>query len=82
MITSVSAENVKRVIENFQPNQILGQKEIKNDLGYGDPKVGKTIEAMWLLKIITLITGKGKVFFKRSGIIDWVRKLCYRGKRG
>lgn len=60
IVTSIVAENVKKVINNFQFNQILGRKEIKKELGYGDSKAGKTIEAMQLLGIITPVEGRGK----------------------
>lgn len=60
VLTPIIAENIKKVIENFEINQILGRKEIKNELRYGDYKAGKTIEAMQLLDIIMPIEGKGK----------------------
>lgn len=60
VLTPIIAENVKKVIENFEMNQILGRKEIKNELRYGDYKAGKTIEAMRLLDIVIPIEGKGK----------------------
>ncbi len=60
VMTMKIAENVKRVIENFEINQIFGRKEIKNELNYGDYKAGKTIEAMQLLDIIQPVEGKGK----------------------
>lgn len=60
IITSIVAENIKKVIESFEFNQILGRKEIKDELRYGDSKAGKILETMQLLNIITSIKGKGK----------------------
>lgn len=59
-LTPVIAGNVKRIIEAFELNQIFGRKEIKKELGYGDYKAGKAIEAMQLLHIIIPVEGKGK----------------------
>lgn len=60
MLASSVALSIKEVVETFDVNQIFGRKEIKKELGYGDTKAGKTIEAMQLLKIITSVEGKGK----------------------
>jgi ATP-dependent DNA helicase RecG len=60
VLTPKIAGNVKKVIENFEMNQIFGRKEIKNELQYGDYKAGKTIEAMQLLGIVVPVEGKGK----------------------
>ena len=59
-LTPVIAGNVKRIIEVFDLNQIFGRKEIKEELGYGDYKAGKAIEAMQLLNIVIPVQGKGK----------------------
>ncbi len=59
-LTPVIAGNVKRIIEIFDRNQIFGRKEIKKELGYGDYKAGKAIEAMQMLNIAIPVTGKGK----------------------
>lgn len=59
-LTPIIAGNVKRIIEIFEPNQIFGRKEIKKELGYGDYKAGKAIEAMQMLNIVIPVAGKGK----------------------
>ena len=59
-LTPIIAGNVKKVVETFDLNQIFGRKEIKKELGYGDYKAGKTIEAMQRLKIVVPVEGKGK----------------------
>lgn len=59
-LTKISAENVKRIVETFDPKQIFGRKEIKKELGYGDYKAGKAIEAMQLLNIVVPVEGRGK----------------------
>ena len=59
-LTPIIAGNVKRIIEIFDLNQIFGRKEIKKELGYGDYKAGKAIEAMQLLNIVISVEGKGK----------------------
>ena len=59
-LTPIIAGNVKRIIEAFDLNQIFGRKEIKKELGYGDYKAGKAIEAMQLLHIVIPVEGKGK----------------------
>ena len=59
-LTPIIAGNVKRIIEVFDLNQIFGRKEIKKELGYGDYKAGKAIEAMQLLNIVIPVEGKGK----------------------
>lgn len=59
-LTPIIAGNVKKIVETFDLNQIFGRKEIKKELGYGDYKAGKAIEAMQLLKIVVPVEGKGK----------------------
>lgn len=59
-LTPIIAGNVKRIVEVFDLNQIFGRKEIKEELGYGDYKAGKAIEAMQLLNIVIPVEGKGK----------------------
>jgi len=59
-LTPIIAGNVKKIVETFDLNQIFGRKEIKTELGYGDYKAGKAIEAMQLLKIVVPVEGKGK----------------------
>ncbi len=59
-LTPTIAGNVKKIVETFDLNQIFGRKEIKRELGYGDYKAGKAIEAMQLLKIVVPVEGKGK----------------------
>ena len=59
-LTPIIAGNMKRIIEVFDLNQIFGRKEIKEELGYGDYKAGKAIEAMQLLNIVIPVEGKGK----------------------
>ena len=60
VLTPIIAENVKKVVEAFDIQQIFGRKEIKNELRFGDSKAGKTIEAMQLLDIVIHVEGKGK----------------------
>ncbi|MCM1257626.1 MAG: putative DNA binding domain-containing protein [Roseburia sp.] len=59
-LTPVIAGNVKRIVETFAANQIFGRKEIKEELGYGDYKAGKAVEAMKLLSMVLPAEGKGK----------------------
>lgn len=59
-LTPIIAGNVKRIVETFDLNQVFGRKEIKKELGYGDYKAGKAIEAMQLLSIVIHVEGKGK----------------------
>ncbi len=59
-MTPIVAENVKKIVEAFDMNQVFDRKEIKKELGYGDYKAGKAIEAMQLLKIVVPVEGKGK----------------------
>lgn len=60
ILTPTISENVKEIIETFDMNQIFGRKEVKKELGYGDYKAGKAIEAMQLLSIVIPVEGKGK----------------------
>lgn len=60
VVTRKIAENIKKVIENFEINQIFGRKEIKSELNYGDSKAGKTIEIMLSLNVIKPVEDKGK----------------------
>jgi len=55
---------VKKVVETFDLNQIFGRKEIEKELGYGDYKAGKALEAMQRLKIVVPVEGKGKYILK------------------
>jgi len=59
-LTPIIAGNVKKIVEAFDLNQIFGRQEIKKELGYGDYKAGKAIEAMQLLNIVVPVEGKGK----------------------
>ncbi len=59
-LTPIIAGNVKKIVEAFDLNQVFGRKEIKKELGYGDYKAGKAMEAMQLLKIVVPVEGKGK----------------------
>ena len=60
ILTPTISGNVKEIVEAFDMNQILGRKEVKKELGYGDYKAGKAIEAMQLLNIVIPVEGKGK----------------------
>ncbi|WP_279000053.1 ATP-binding protein [[Clostridium] scindens] len=60
VLTPTISENVKEIVEAFDMNQIFGRKEVKKELGYGDYKAGKAIEAMQLLSIVIPVEGKGK----------------------
>lgn len=64
ILTPTISENVKEIIETFDMNQIFGRKEVKKELGYGDYKAGKAIEAMQLLSIVIPVEGKGKYILK------------------
>ena len=59
-MTPTISENVKEIVEAFDMNQIFGRKEVKKELGYGDYKAGKAIEAMQVLNIVIPVEGKGK----------------------
>ena len=60
ILTPTISGNVKEIVEAFDMNQIFGRKEVKKELGYGDYKAGKAIEAMQLLNIVIPVEGKGK----------------------
>ena len=60
ILTPTISENVKEIVEAFDMNQIFGSKEVKKELGYGDYKAGKAIEAMQVLNIAIPVEGKGK----------------------
>ena len=60
ILTPTISENVKEIVEAFDMNQIFGRKEVKKELGYGDYKAGKAIEAMQVLNIVIPVEGKGK----------------------
>ena len=60
ILTPTISENVKETVEAFDMNQIFGRKEVKKELGYGDYKAGKAIEAMQVLNIAIPVEGKGK----------------------
>ena len=60
ILTPTISENVKEIVEAFDMNQIFGRKEVKKELGYGDYKAGKAIEAMQVLNIAIPVEGKGK----------------------
>ncbi|MDD3185777.1 MAG: ATP-dependent DNA helicase RecG, partial [Anaerostipes sp.] len=60
VLTPTISENVKEIVRAFDMNQIFGRKEVKKELGYGDYKAGKAIEAMQLLGIVIPVEGKGK----------------------
>ena len=59
ILTPTISENVKEIVEAFDMNQIFGRKEVKKELGYGDYKAGKAIEAMQVLNIAIPVEGKG-----------------------
>lgn len=58
VLTPTISENVKEIVVAFDMNQIFGRKEVKKELGYGDYKAGKAIEAMQLLSIVIPVEGK------------------------
>lgn len=64
VLTPTISENVKEIVVAFDMNQIFGRKEVKKELGYGDYKAGKAIEAMQLLSIVIPVEGKGKYILK------------------
>lgn len=59
-ITRIVGKNMKQIVEAFEKGQVFGRKEVKEKLGYGDSKAGKTLEAMLELEIVTTAEGKGK----------------------
>ena len=59
-ITRIVGKNMKQILETFEKGQVFGRKEVKDRLGYGDSKAGKTLEAMLELEIVTTVEGKGK----------------------
>lgn len=65
ILTPTISENVKEIVKAFDMNQIFGRKEVKKELGYGDYKAGKAIEAMQLLNIVSRVEGKGKYILKK-----------------
>lgn len=59
-IGSVTALNIKAIIETFSGQEIFGRKEIKQKLGYKDSKAGFLIQIMKEIELIKAVEGRGK----------------------
>ena len=59
-IGSVTALNIKAIIETFSGQEIFGRKEIKQKLGYKDSKAGFLIQTMREFELIKAVKGRGK----------------------
>lgn len=57
---TVTALNIKTVIESFSGEEVFGRKEIKERLGYKDSKAGLLIEKMQEFELIKAVRGQGK----------------------
>lgn len=59
-IGSVTALNIKEIIESFSGEEVFGRKEIKQKLGYKDSKAGFLIQTMREFELIKDVKGRGK----------------------
>ena len=59
-IGSVTALNIKEIIESFSGEEVFGRKEIKQKLGYKDSKAGFLIQTMREFELIKAVKGRGK----------------------
>ena len=67
-ITATIYYNLFKILTEFSNSDIIGRKEIKEKLGYGDSKAARAIEKMLELGFLTTIhkVGKGKYRFKNE----------------
>lgn len=59
-ISRIIAENLREIINDFEISQVIGRKELREELGYGESKAGRMIETLEKLDLIQVVTGKGK----------------------
>ena len=67
-ITATIYDNLFKILTEFSDSDIIGRKEIKEKLGYGDSKAARAIKIMLELGFLTTIhkAGKGKYKFKNE----------------
>ena len=67
-ITATIYDNLFKILTEFSDSDIIGRKEIKEKLGYGDSKAARAIKKMLELGFLTTIhkVGKGKYKFKNE----------------
>jgi len=67
-ITATIYDNLFKILTEFSDSDIIGRKEIKEKLGYGDSKAARAIKIMLELGFLTTIhkAGKGKYRFKNE----------------
>ena len=67
-ITAIIHDNLLRILTEFNNTDVIGRKEIREKLGYGDSKAARVIEKMLELRFLTTIpnVGKGKYRFKNE----------------
>ena len=67
-ITATIYDNLFKILTEFSNSDIIGRKEIREKLGYGDSKAARAIKIMLELGFLTTIhkAGKGKYKFKNE----------------
>ena len=67
-ITAIIYDNLFKILTEFSNSDIIGRKEIREKLGYGDSKAARAIKIMLELGFLTTIhkAGKGKYRFKNE----------------
>ena len=67
-ITAIIYDNIFKIITEFSNSDIIGRKEIREKLGYGDSKAARAIKIMLELGFLTTMhkAGKGKYRFKNE----------------
>lgn len=67
-ITATIYDNLFKILTEFSDSDIIGRKEIKEKLGYGDSKAARAIKIMLELGFLTTIhkAGKGKYRFRNE----------------
>lgn len=67
-ITATIYDNLFKILTEFSDSDIIGRKEIREKLGYGDSKAARAIKIMLELGFLTTIhkAGKGKYRFKNE----------------
>ena len=67
-ITAIIYDNIFKILTEFGNSDIIGRKEIREKLGYGDSKAARAIKIMLELGFLTTMhkAGKGKYRFKNE----------------
>ena len=67
-ITAIIYDNIFKILTEFSNSDIIGRKEIREKLGYGDSKAARAIKIMLELGFLTTMhkAGKGKYRFKNE----------------